>query len=173
MRDADDRDGARERDGAPERDAGLPVARFAPPVWQIGVCGLAALALAVIAFSLDPAGRLLVGLAALGLVAVALLDALRRPVLAVSPLGLQVAAGLGRRTLPWAAIKEVRASTISHARRFVHQRTLEIDTIDELILLSQRQLGRDPGQVAELIEEVRLRGELPRAERPDGIASDE
>jgi Bacterial PH domain len=130
---------------------------YAPPAWQIALCVLAAVVLGVFAFSLDPAGRLLVGVAALGLLGTAVVDAARRPVLSVGPHGVQVAVGWSRRTLPWAAVKQVRAGTISHSRRFVHQRTLEIDTVDELIVLSRRQLGRDPGQVADVIEERRMR----------------
>jgi hypothetical protein len=131
--------------------------RYAPPFWQVGLCVLGAAVLGGLAFSLDPAGRLLVGVAALGLLAVAVLDAVRRPVLGVGPLGIEVTVGWSRRALPWAAVKEIRAGTISHSHRFVHQRTLEIDTIDELIMLSRRQLGRDPGEVAAAVEEVRTR----------------
>jgi hypothetical protein len=130
---------------------------YAPPAWQIGLYVLAAAGLGVFAYSLDPAGRLLVGVAALGLLGLAVFDVARRPVLAVSPLGIQVMVGAGRRTLPWAAVKAVRAGTISHSRRFVHQHTLEIDTVDELIVLSRRQLGRDPARVAEAVEEIRMR----------------
>lgn len=109
------------------------------------------------AASLDNAGRLLVGLVGLGLVGLAVRDAAGRPALRLTAGGLDYVDGLRRRHLPWAAVLGVRSAALTHNRRLVHVRTLEIETLDGPVLLSRRQLGADPEQVAEIIEEQRAR----------------
>ncbi len=141
-------------------------AAWSPPLWRVGLYALAGVAAALVAAvgplaqrvgSLDAAGRLLVGVLAAGLGTLALRDLLARPTLRVSPAGLDLVDGLRRRHLPWAAVLRVRAATLTHNRRAVHLRTLEVETIDGPILLTRRQLGTDSGPVAECVEEIRLR----------------
>jgi hypothetical protein len=121
----------------------------------LAVAGFESLARAV--GSLDAPGRLLVAVVGVGLLALAVRDAVARPALRVGTDGIDLVDGIRRRHLPWAAVRCIRAGTLTRARRFVHVRTLEIDTIDEPVLLSRRQLGTDPERVAQVLEEYRLR----------------
>lgn len=139
---------------------------WSPPLWRValytlaGACGLLVAAIEDLAWrvgSLDAAGRLMVGVLAAGIWALAIRDLLARPTVRVSPAGLDIVDGLRRRHLPWAAVVRARAGTLTHNRRAVHQRMLEVETIDGSILVSRRQLGTDPDRVAETIEEIRLR----------------
>lgn len=107
--------------------------------------------------SLDNAGRLLVGLVGLGLAGLAVRDAVARPALRVTSGGLDYVEGLRRRHVPWAAVLGVQAAALTHGRRLVHVRTLQIETIDGPVLLSRRQLGGDPEQVALIVEDYRAR----------------
>jgi hypothetical protein len=139
---------------------------WSPPLWRVCVYaagGLAALAvagfepLARMVGSLDAPGRLLVAVVGVALLGYAARDALARPALRVGPEGIDLVDGMRRRHLPWAAVRRIRAGTLTHGRRLVHIRTLEIDTIDETVLLSRRQLGTAPERVAHVLEEFRLR----------------
>jgi hypothetical protein len=132
------------------------------------VCGYAVAGLAALAVagfpdlarpvgSLDSPGRLLVTVVGVGLLGFAVRDALARPALRAQMEGIDLVDGIRRRHVPWAAVRRVRAGTLTRNRRLVHIRTLQIDTIDELLLLSRRQLGTDPERVAEVLEEYRLR----------------
>jgi hypothetical protein len=111
--------------------------------------GGAALALATVV--LDPVGRVLVGAAALLLLALAARDRLVRPRLSAGPDGVAVRGLTGRTQLPWARLRvQVRES-----RRWgLRSRLLELDTADRpddegvLVLLGRRELGADPGDVA-------------------------
>lgn len=155
---------------APRSDAPAELS-WAPGWWRTAAYATAGLALAAVALvedlawrlaELDSAGRLLVGVCAAGLIALAVRDALARPALRVRPEGIDYVdgvgiGGIGRRHLPWAAVFEIRAGTLRHNRRLVHIRTLEIETIDGPVLLSRRQLGTDPEKVAEAVEELRIR----------------
>ncbi|ONH58556.1 hypothetical protein CcI49_21650 [Frankia sp. CcI49] len=139
---------------------------WSPPLLRCAgyaVGGLVLLVVAAVAdlawrvASLDNAGRLLVGLVGLGLVGLAVRDAVARPALRLTSGGLDLVDGLRRRHLPWAAITSVHASALSHGRRLVHVRTLEIETLDGPVFLSRRQLGTDPTPIATIIEEHRAR----------------
>jgi hypothetical protein len=107
------------------------------------------LALAVVL--VDPAGRLLVGAAALLVLALAARDALLRPRLSAGADGVVVRTLSGRRLLPWPGLRvQVRVTK----RWGVRGRTLELDTAagpdDDgvLVLLGRRDLGADPEEVA-------------------------
>ncbi|ONH33025.1 hypothetical protein BL254_20900 [Protofrankia sp. BMG5.30] len=107
--------------------------------------------------SLDRPGRLLIGVAGVGLLLLAGRDALARPVLRVDQGGVDLVDGIHRRHLPWAAVLRVRAGTLTHNRRAVHVRVLTVETIDGPVMLSRRQLGAEPERIAETVEEIRLR----------------
>jgi hypothetical protein len=158
--------------GTPGAPAGKPGAAadagqaWSPPWWRVGAytaTGLAGAALAAVGQragrigSLDAPGRILIAIIAAGLLGLAARDALARPTLQVSFGGLSVFDGLRRRHLPWAAVQQVQATTLTHNRRGVHVRILEISTIDGPVLLSRRQLGADPATVAAAVEEFRAR----------------
>jgi hypothetical protein len=114
----------------------------------LAVLGLA-LALAVVV--LDPAGRILVGAGAGLLLALVVRDLLARPRLAAGPDGVDVRNLTGSAHLPWARLR-VR---VRDSRRLgIRSRTLELDTADGpdeegvLVVLSRRDLGTDPEEVA-------------------------
>ncbi|MQA33428.1 PH domain-containing protein [Modestobacter roseus] len=109
------------------------------------------LALAVAAVFSDPAGRLLLGAAALLLGVVAVRDAVARPRLIVGPEGVTVRGLLRATTIAWPALR-VR---LREQRRWgVRGRTLELeDARDDavLVVLGRRDLGADPAAVAEAL----------------------
>jgi PH (Pleckstrin Homology) domain-containing protein len=112
--------------------------------------GLVVLALAALA---DPAGRLLLGVAALGLLAVAGTDLLLRPRLAADPAGLQVRTLISRHRLPWTALRRVEVD--EHTRYGLTSRTLELEAGELLVVLGKRTLGADPRDVADTLARIR------------------
>ena len=108
--------------------------------------------------ALDPLGRVLVGAAAVLLLALAARDRLLRPRLAAGPDGVAVRRLGGTTALPWARL-QVR---VRDTRRWgLRSRLLELDTAagpeddGELVLLGRRDLGADPGDVARALHAVR------------------
>lgn len=125
--------------------------QWSPRIGETVALGVVGLGLALAVLAVDTAGRLLVGAAALLVLALAARDLMLRPRLAAGPDGVVVRT-LGRRSeLPWPALRvQVRAT-----RRFgVTNRVLELDTArgpdDDgvLVLLGRRDLGADPEEVA-------------------------
>jgi Bacterial PH domain len=124
--------------------------------WSPRTGGTAALAvtgivLGLVAVFLDPLGRVLVGAAAVLLLALAVRDRLLRPRLAAGPVGVAVRRLTGTTELPWARL-QVR---VRDTRRWgLRSRLLELDTAvgpddgGELVLLGRRDLGADPDDVA-------------------------
>jgi hypothetical protein len=110
----------------------------------------------------DLPGRLLVGLAAAGVLAVAAHDALARPRLTARPDGVVSRGWGGRRHLPWHGLR-IRVRATRRLGTVVH--TLELDTegADDgtLVVLGRRELGAPVEDVAR-----RLRSLL--AETPGG-----
>ncbi len=107
---------------------------------------------------LDPLGRVLVGAAAVLLLALAARDRLLRPRLAARPAGVAVRRLTGTTELPWARL-QVR---VRDSRRWgLRSRLLELDTAAEpdddgdLVLLGRRDLGADPGEVARVLRALR------------------
>jgi hypothetical protein len=125
--------------------------QWSPRPAQTVVLGLLGLALALTVTVLDNPGRVLVGTAALLVLALALRDLMARPRLSAGPDGVQVRSWTTRRHLPWPLLRiRVRTSR----RMGVTSRALELDTAagpdDEgvLVLLGRRDLGADPEEVA-------------------------
>ena len=110
-----------------------------------------ALGLGLALVVLDTPGRLLVGAGVLLLLALAVRDTVARPRLRAGTDGVEVRTWTGPRQLPWAGLRvQVRESR----RLGMRSRTLELDTSagphDDgvLVVLSRRDLGADPEQVA-------------------------
>lgn len=120
------------------------------PAGTVALAGIG-LGLAVAVLVVDATGRVLVGAAAVLVLALAVRDTVARPRLAAGPEGVDVRTGITRRHLPWPGLHlHVRES-----RRFgVRSRTLELDTAagpdDDgvLVVLGRRDLGADPEDVA-------------------------
>jgi hypothetical protein len=109
------------------------------------------IALALAAALVDPIGRLLVGAAALVLLALAARDLLTRPRLRAGADGVTVRALGGTTTIPWAVL-QVRVRVTR--RLGVRGRTLELeDRSDDtvLVVLGRRDLGEEPQAVADAL----------------------
>lgn len=112
--------------------------------------GLVVLGLAVLA---DPAGRILLGVAALGLLTVGVADLLLRPRLAADRAGIQVRTLASRHRLPWSAIQRVAVD--EHTRYGLTSRTLEVEAGELFLVLGKRTLGADPRDVADTLARIR------------------
>jgi hypothetical protein len=123
--------------------------------------GLVVLLLAMLA---DPAGRLLLGVAALGLLVLGLADLLLRPRLAADRAGVQVRTLASRHRLPWSAIERVDVD--EHTRYGLTSRTLELEAGELLVVLSKRALGADPRDVADALARIRYTGQYSSPGEP-------
>lgn len=119
------------------------------------------LGLALAVLLVDPAGRVLVGAAALLVLLLAARDALLRPRLAAGLDGVVVRTLAGRQHLPWRGLRvRVRATK----RWGVRSRALELDTAagpdDDgvLVVLGRRDLGAEPEEVARALRDLTPRG---------------
>jgi hypothetical protein len=124
---------------------------WSPRTGETTVLAVVGVLLGMATVFLDPLGRVLVGAAAVLLLALAARDRLLRPRLAAGPAGVAVRRLTGTTELPWARLR-VR---VRDSRRWgLRSRLLELDTAagpdddGELVLLSRRDLGTDPGEVA-------------------------
>ena len=110
----------------------------------------AAVLVAALLLVTDAPGRLLVGLAVLGLLVDAAHDVLARPRLAAGPEGVVARGWGGRRQLPWQGLRvRVRATR----RLGLVVRTLELDTVGPgddgtLVVLGRRDVGAPVEEVA-------------------------
>lgn len=128
---------------------------WSPPAYVPAVLLAGAVLLGATTLLLDTPGRVLVGGAALLLVALAAREALLRPRLSTGPDGVAVRTLTGARVLPWALLR-VR---VRSARRWgTTVRTLELETdgpADDdgvLVILGRWDLGADPEVVARELE---------------------
>jgi hypothetical protein len=127
---------------------------WSPRTGETAVLAAAGVVLGLATVVLDPVGRVLVGAAAVLLLALSARDRLLRPRLAAGPEGVAVRRLGGTTVLPWARLR-VR---VRHTRRWgLRSRLLELDTAagpdddGELVLLGRRDLGADPGDVARVL----------------------
>ncbi len=140
--------------------------QWSPRPAEIGALAGIGLVLAVAVLLVDTTGRVLVGAAALLVLAIALRDAVARPRLTAGPDGVDVRTWIRRRHLPWPGLR----IQVRETRRFgVRSRTLELDTAagpdDDggvLVVLGRRDLGADPGTVARALAELDPTGRGPR-----------
>jgi hypothetical protein len=125
---------------------------WSPPAPGIAACGIAGLFLAIGAVTLitDAPGRILVGVAAVGLIVFASMSWRARPKLAIKNDVLVTRGLLGRTELRRADIKLIRITEFRRIGR--KMRLLEIDTVDERLLVFTRwDLGTDPLHVLDAL----------------------
>jgi hypothetical protein len=121
---------------------------WGPSPVGIAACGIFGLLMATAAVTLvtDPPGRILVGIAAVGLLVFASVSWRARPKLAISADGLVIRGWLHNRVLQPPDIKIIRVTEFRRIARKV--RLLEIDTVDDRLLVFTRwDLGTDPVRV--------------------------
>jgi Bacterial PH domain len=122
-------------------------------------CGVAGIVMAVAAVTLvtDPPGRLLVGVAGLGLLIFAGFSLRARPKLAITPDGLVVRGWWHTRVLTPPSIKLIR---ITEFRRWARKvRLLEIDTVDDrLFVFTRWDLGTNPISVLDALTDAGYAG---------------
>ncbi len=117
-------------------------------VW-IGVIGLA-MAIVAVTVVTDLPGRVLGGVAALGLLLFATASWRARPKLAITDAGLEIRGWLSTRVLTKADITLIRITEFRRLARKV--RLLEIDTADDrLHVFTRWDLGTDPLQVLDAL----------------------
>jgi hypothetical protein len=125
---------------------------WSPSALGIAACGVLGLILATGAVTLitDVPGRILVGIAALGLVVFASLSWRARPKLAIRDDGLVIRGWSRTKLLRRSDIKIIR---ITEFRRLARKmRLLEIDTTDDrLFVLTRWDLGTDPLNVLDAL----------------------
>lgn len=98
----------------------------------------------------DPPGRLLVGIAAVGLLVFAGFSFRARPKLAITSEGLVIRGWWQTRVVPKAAIDLIRITEFRRLARKV--RLLEVDTVDgRLTVFSRWDLGTDPLDVLDAL----------------------
>jgi Bacterial PH domain len=125
---------------------------WSPPAFGIAACGVLGLVLAIGAVTLitDAPGRILVGIAAAGLLVFASLSWRARPKLAISDDGLVIRGWSRTNLLRRSDIKIIRITEFSRIARKV--RLLEIDTTDDRLLVFTRwDLGTDPLNVLDVL----------------------
>jgi hypothetical protein len=124
---------------------------WSPPSAGIAACAVVGLILAIAAVTLtDAPGRILLGVAALGLIVFASLSWRARPKLAISDGGLVTRGWSRTNLLRPADIKKIRITEFRRLARKV--RLLEIDTIDDRLLVFTRwDLGTDPLNVLDAL----------------------
>lgn len=115
------------------------------------------MAIAAVTLVTDPPGRVLAGIAALGLILFAVVSWRARPKLAITPDGLAIRGWFRTQLLRRRDIKIIR---ISQFRRYARKvRLLEIETVNGgLFVLSRWDLGTDPLDVLDSLTAARYAG---------------
>ncbi|MGY1916891.1 PH domain-containing protein [Blastococcus sp. SYSU DS0973] len=126
--------------------------QWSPPAYVPAVLAAGAALLGATTLLLDTPGRVLVGGAAVLLLALAARESVLRPRLRTGPEGVEVRTLTGARVLPWALLR-VR---VRPARRWgTTVRTLELELEGDdgvLVVLGRWDLGTDPEAVARDLE---------------------
>jgi hypothetical protein len=130
------------------------LAQWSPRPVETAAAILAGLVVLLLAVLADPAGRLLLGVAALGLLTLGAADLALRPRLAADRTGIQVRTLASRHRLPWSAIR--RLDVDEHTRYGLTSRTLELEAEELLVVLGKRTLGADPRDVADTLARIRF-----------------
>ena len=117
-----------------------------------GVLGVA-MAIAAVTLVTDPPGRLLIGVAAAGLIVFAIMSWRARPKLAITGGALVYRGWWGARKLTKADITRIRITEFRRIGR--KMRLLELDTTDgRLLVLSRWDLGTDPLHVLDALTDA-------------------
>jgi Bacterial PH domain len=128
---------------------------WSPSTGSIVACGVAGimLAIGVVTVVTDAPGRVLAGIAAVGLLAFASMSWRARPKLAITAAGLVVRGWFATHVIGRDDIASVRITEFRRIGRKV--RLLEIDTIadDRLLVFSRWDLGTDPLNVLDTLTE--------------------
>jgi hypothetical protein len=132
------------------------VLRYGPSRRIAGLLAVGAAAAAVASyFATDATGRLLLGCAAIVLAAIAGVDVLFSPRLTATTAGVAVFAPGVRVRWRWDEVSSIKVD--ERNRRGLTTRTLEIESGDQLIVLSKRSLNADPQTVYADVSELRTR----------------
>ncbi len=127
-----------------------------PAVLTLAATGGAVLAVLAVLTG-EPAGRLLIGLAAAGLLVTAAVGTLARPRLTADSLGVTVGGIRGRRRVAWSAL--IQWEVASHHRLGrnvpVLELTLRQEDLEVLLLFSTLDLGADPVDVLAELQRAR------------------
>lgn len=133
--------------------------QWSPPAIGIAACGIGGIILATTAVSLitDPPGRLLGGVAGVGLILFAIFSWRARPKLAIKNDALVNRGWFSTKVLPRSEIKVIRITEFRRLARKV--RLLEIDTESgDLIVFTRWDLGTDPLHVLDALTEAGYAG---------------
>jgi hypothetical protein len=132
---------------------------WGPSTVGIAACGIfgALMAAAAVTLVTDAPGRILVGIAAVGLLTFASMSWRARPKLAITDAGLAIRGWLRTRILTRSDVKLIR---ITEFRRFARKvRLLEIETVDERLQVFTRwDLGTDPLDVLDALTDAGYAG---------------
>lgn len=132
---------------------------WGPRTAGIVACGTAGvlIAIACVILVIDLPGRVLTGIAALGLILFASASWRARPKLAITPNGLAIRGWFRTQLLRHLDIKIIR---ITEFRRYARKvRLLEIEMADgALLILSRWDLGADPLEVLDALTEIGYAG---------------
>ena len=126
--------------------------QWSPPAAGVAGCAVAGLVLAIAAVTVitDPPGRVLAGIAGVGLLTFATLSWRARPKLAMNEGSLTVAGWWQTRTIRRDEIRHIRITEFRRIARTV--RLLEIDTVDDrLVVFTRWDLGTDPLDVLDAL----------------------
>ncbi|UVO11724.1 PH domain-containing protein [Mycobacterium sp. SVM_VP21] len=125
---------------------------WSPPAGGIASCAVigAVLAICAVTVATDTPGRVLAGIAGVGLVVFAGLSWRARPKLALTFEGLAVRGWWRTRVLAPDSLTRLRVTEYQRIGR--KHRLLEIETLDdELLILSRWDLGTDPREVFKVL----------------------
>jgi Bacterial PH domain len=150
----------------PASGDGQPTA-WAPPTAGIALLGGAGVVMAVLSATAitDPPGRVLAGVAAVGLLVFATFSWRARPRLAITPGGLAVRGWWRQQLLTPAELTLVRITEFRRIGRKVQ--LLEIDTADDrLLVFSRWDLGTQPLEVLDALTAAGYSG--PQRGEPGG-----
>lgn len=139
-------------------DYGSTTATWGPKPAALLYAGVGGAVLVVVAVATDePAGRLLIGLAAVGLLLTAVAGALARPRLLVDAGGLTVRGPLRVRRMSWDQLRgcEVVQHHRLGRRVGVLELTVERGGRESLLLLTNAELGTDPEEVLWVVQGFR------------------
>jgi hypothetical protein len=125
---------------------------WGPPTAGIAGCGIVGVAMAIACVTLvtDPPGRILTGIAAVGLILFAGASWRARPKLAITPDGLALKGWFRTQLFRHSDIKIIR---ITEFRRYARKvRLLELETVNGgLVIFSRWDLGTEPVEVLDAL----------------------